>query len=516
MIKKIRRLIMAITVIVVMTGSTICAMATSNADDTSVSSDGEVIVNDDGAMEGQDAINDESYTVNTSAESLAINEKKFPDKYFREHLSQYYDKDGNGYMDPLSVTGIGFNDNNKIKDLTGIENFTNLESFSVFCCYNLSGTVNLSKCKNLNWLSIDNDNKIKYILPDNKMDIEISLESTNGVLDFSLLEGLDYGKITDDRFDQKTKTYAYALSGTETYFPSSGLWWKNDKNNLNAGISFFVESDDKYRITAFLSNKYKAVAYTTHVQSYGWQYYVGDGTMAGTSGESKRLESIMIKLDGYANLGVQYTTHCQSYGWLPWSADGEENGTTGEAKRLEAIKIQLTGADKDKYDIYYRVHAQSYGWLGWAKNGEPSGTAGYGKRLEGINIKVTNCPYEGDIVYTTHVQKYGWKDGKPEADKSTWKKNGEMSGTNGEAKRLEAICIALTGEMSEHYDIYYRVHAQSFGWLGWAKNGEESGTAGYAKRLEGIQIVLVPKGGVTPANNYGGITSKDVRPFISK
>ena len=598
-IKKIRRLIMAITVIVVMTGSTICAMATSNADDTSVSSDGEVIVNDDGAMEGQDAINDESYTVNASAETLAINEKNFPDKYFREHLSQYYDKDGNGYMDPLSVTGIGFNDNNKIKDLTGIENFTNLESFSVFCCYNLSGTVNLSKCKNLNWLSIDNDNKIKYILPDNKMDIEISLESTNGVLDFSLLEGLDYGKITDDRFDQKTKTYAYALSGTETYFPSSGLWWQNDKNNLNAGISFFVESDDKYRITAFLSNKYKAVAYTTHVQSYGWQYYVGDGTMAGTSGESKRLESIMIKLDGYANLGVQYTTHCQTYGWLPWSADGEENGTTGEAKRLEAIKIQLTGADKDKYDIYYRVHAQSYGWLGWAKNGEPSGTAGYGKRLEGIqivvvkkgdaapglnyagvdgssskysskpyiaktnetitipgdanapiisykthvqtygwqkwvtngqmsgtsgeskrlegiNIKVTNCPYEGDIVYTTHVQKYGWKDGKPEADKSTWKKNGEMSGTNGEAKRLEAICIALTGEMSEHYDIYYRVHAQTFGWLGWAKNGEESGTAGYAKRLEGIQIVLVPKGGAAPADNYGGITSKDARPFISK
>ena len=145
-----------------------------------------------------------------------------------------------------------------------------------------------------------------------------------------------------------------------------------------------------------------------------------------------------------------------------------------------------------------------------------SGTSGESKRLEGINIKVTNCPYEGDIVYTTHVQKYGWKDGKPEADKSTWKKNGEMSGTNGEAKRLEAICIALTGEMSEHYDIYYRVHAQTFGWLGWAKNGEESGTAGYAKRLEGIQIVLVPKGGAAPADNYGGITSKDARPFISK
>lgn len=48
-------------------------------------------------------------------------------------------------------------------------------------------------------------------------------------------------------------------------------------------------------------------------------------------------------------------------------------------------------------------------------------------------------------------------------------KDGEMSGTSGQAKRLEAIRISLYGEMAEHYDIYYRVHAQSFGWLSWAK-----------------------------------------------
>ena len=65
----------------------------------------------------------------------------------------------------------------------------------------------------------------------------------------------------------------------------------------------------------------------------------------------------------------------------------------------------------------------------------------------------------------------------------------------------------VTGEMADHYDIYYRVHAQSFGWLDWAKNGAPSGTAGYAKRLEGIQIILVPKGQPAPAKNYGGITS---------
>ena len=335
------------------------------------------------------------------------------------------------------------------------------------------------------------------------------------------------------------------------------------------------------------------VSYRTHVQSFGWQGVVTNGTMSGTSGKAKRLEGIEISVAGNSNLGIQYTTHCQSYGWLPWSANGEMNGTEGEAKRLEAIKIQLTGADKDKYNVYYRVHAQSYGWLAWAANGAPAGTAGLAKRLEaiqivivkkgesfdhaigniqsargeayiasstananpvvtgennvnveyrthvqsfgwqgwkyngvmsgtsgkakrleGINIKLTNKPYSGSIVYTTHVQSIGWQGN--ENNVNTWFRDGQMAGTSGRAKRLEAIRIALTGEMAEHYDVYYRVHAQTYGWLAWAKNGEAAGTAGLSKRLEGIQIVLVPKGGAAPANNYGGVVTTNKQTYIKK
>lgn len=253
------------------------------------------------------------------------------------------------------------------------------------------------------------------------------------------------------------------------------------------------------------------VSYRTHVQSFGWQKFVTNGVMSGTSGKAKRLEGIEVKLDTAANLGIQYTTHCQTYGWLPWSSNGEMNGTTGESKRLEAIKLQLTGADKDKYDIYYRVHAQTYGWLNWVKNGYAAGTAGYAKRLEGIQIIIVprgenfNRNMQGiqskesrgfvagtggepkvggadlpNTMYRTHVQSYGWQG---------WKYNGQMSGTSGKSKRLEGIELRLTNQPYAG-GIVYRTHIQKIGWQGWKADGVMSGTSGQAKRLEAIEINL--------------------------
>ncbi|MDY5986047.1 MAG: family 78 glycoside hydrolase catalytic domain [Lachnoclostridium sp.] len=292
----------------------------------------------------------------------------------------------------------------------------------------------------------------------------------------------------------------------------------------------------------------KQIEYRTHVQSYGWQEKCGDGEVSGTVGSAKRLEAIKINLDDteYSG-GVTYCTHVQSYGWQNWKQDGEESGTSGQSKRLEAIKIKLTGQIEEYYDVYYRVHVQSYGWLDWAKNGEPAGTEGYAKRLEAIQIKLVkkgnqapgsteNCFRKAGIAYRTHVQSYGWqscvfdgdlygtegeakrleaisivnKDAQTSGDveyrthvqtygwETSWKRNGEVSGTEGEAKRLEAIQIRLTDELKQKYDVYYRVHVQSYGWLDWAKNGEPAGTEGLAKRLEAIEIRYVAKGEAAP------------------
>ena len=61
------------------------------------------------------------------------------------------------------------------------------------------------------------------------------------------------------------------------------------------------------------------------------------------------------------------------------------------------------------------------------------------------------------INYNVHVQNDGWQNVRTD---------GEIAGTEGRSLRLEAIKIRLTGEMSKKYDIYYKVHAQGFGWIG--------------------------------------------------
>lgn len=331
----------------------------------------------------------------------------------------------------------------------------------------------------------------------------------------------------------------YSISSEKDHYSVS---YYDPINNVNDEYTIEKSSEEE---------KQPVVSYSTHVQSDGWLNAVKNGEISGTEGAAKRLEAIKVSLADLPYEGsVEYQTHVQSDGWIDWVKDGEMSGTEGQAKRLEAIRIKLTGEMAEHFDIYYRVHSQTYGWLDWAKNGEEAGTEGLAKRLEAVEIRlvkkgeaapgntensfITSKPvvtysthvqsvgwqgevsngqmsgtqgqalrlegirlnasdpaYEGGLEYRTHIQSVGWQD---------WRKDGELSGTEGQARRLEAIQIRLNDEMAKQYDVYYRVHAQTFGWMSWAKNGEAAGTEGLAKRLEGIEVVLVKKGEKAPGN----------------
>ena len=324
---------------------------------------------------------------------------------------------------------------------------------------------------------------------------------------------------------------------------------KEDKNSqiiYTATAKYTDKTGKEFTATATKSTK-MSVSYKVHRQDYDWEEdWKKDGQTSGTEGQCKRLEAIRIKLPDGVSGSIEYRTHIQDIGWEKnWSKDGAKSGTEGQCKRLEAIQIKLTGEVEENYDVYYSVHAENFGWLGWAKNGEEAGTAGYGYRLEAIRIQlVTKGDKAPELIgtikeamkarlvgYQTHVQDYGTQayvyDGAmagtegeckrmesirmklPSSVNSSiqyrshvqdigwekkWASNGSLSGTTGQCKRLEAIQIKLSGDVAENYDVYYRVHAQDYGWLAWAKNGESSGTEGYAKRLEAIEVRLVPKG----------------------
>lgn len=292
---------------------------------------------------------------------------------------------------------------------------------------------------------------------------------------------------------------------------ADGLGWMSATEGDVAGTSGQSKMLEGLQVKILNADYDGSVVYNTYMQSSGWTGEKKDGDISGSAGSGKRMEAIKIRLTGEMETyyDVYYRTYCQTYGWLGWAKNDQIAGTIDYSKRIEAVQIRLVSkggaAPESTTDSYkqalvkYRTHVQTYGWKDYSYDGEENGTTGEAKRLEAIQINLQNSNINQYIQYKTHVQTYGWQ---------KWVTGGDISGTSGQAKRLEAIQIKLTGEMEKKYDIYYRVHAQTYGWLDWAKNGESAGTEGLSKRLESIQIVLVEKGGAAP-----GSTSK---PFVKK
>ncbi len=325
-----------------------------------------------------------------------------------------------------------------------------------------------------------------------------------------------------------------------------------ESTQLDQGSKVLEEEDVK--TSDALENNGVGVRYQTHVQYRGWQEERRNGETAGTIGQGLQMEALKIRLENMENQdgGIQYSTYVQDYRWQSTVTSGEMAGTEGENRRIEAVRIELTGSLAEQYDVYYRVHSANYGWFDWAKNGEIAGTMGFssaaqaieirlyekesdekpvvtgktylsednlgeviyeahvqdygwlgkvvdgaeggttgkGKNLEALKIKVSEMAkgfgeLSGAIVYRAHVQDYGWMDEV---------KDGEIAGSIGEKRAIQAVEIKLEGQLAEKYDIYYRIHSENYGWFDWAKNGETAGTVGLACPAQAIEIRLFVRG----------------------
>lgn len=81
-----------------------------------------------------------------------------------------------------------------------------------------------------------------------------------------------------------------------------------------------------------------------HVRNIGWmggkRVDNGDGIRreVGTTGQGLPIEAVVFES---TNKKLQYRVHLQNYGWTSWTTEGRVAGTTGQSRNLEAIQLRI-------------------------------------------------------------------------------------------------------------------------------------------------------------------------------
>ena len=248
-----------------------------------------------------------------------------------------------------------------------------------------------------------------------------------------------------------------------------------------------------------------AISVEAHVSNVGWQAAVGNGGTAGTTGQSRAVEALRVRLsaDLSARYTVWYRVHSAEFGWLGWACDGADAGSAGYGRAVQAVQVAVlpkgdpapgdtatpfVDRSSEPPSVSYRAHVAGIGWQGSVSDGAVAGTTGQGRALEALSGSVSWYGHgSSSLEVRAHVSNVGWQG---------WTSG--VAGTTGRSLAVEALQFRLSGEAASSYDVWYRVHCSDYGWLGWAKDGASAGTVGLAKAVQAVQVVLVPKGGAAP------------------
>ena len=299
-----------------------------------------------------------------------------------------------------------------------------------------------------------------------------------------------------------------------------------------------------------------SIEYVAHVQNVGWQNWAIDGEMAGTSGKKLQVEALQINIipktiRAVVNIdtNLDSTIDEKNFTISGWAMSNTENTTLNAYIDGEKIDSTVTYYERDDIDeigyggientpepgfdmdlditnisdgnhtlelrlvdetgteiastsknitidkttvgVKYQTHVSNIGWMDWVKGSTQSNSGG--SKVEAMNVKlVGDLPEDAEITYQVHVQDIGWID---------WVSNGEMAGTTGQNKKIEAFRIKLNN-VDDKYSIEYNAFVEGIGWQGWAYDGEISGTTGQNKKIESIRIRIVDKITETRAKMY--------------
>lgn len=287
---------------------------------------------------------------------------------------------------------------------------------------------------------------------------------------------VDGGKSASCIVNVNGKADAEASVTYKGYVNSIG-WQDTVSNSSIAGTTGQSLRLEALKINLVNVPKGAKIKYQVHVNNLGWLPPVYDGNLAGVIGKGLQIEAIKITLENMPGYSVEYKAQSQNVGWQSWMKNGEISGTVGRSLRLEAIKIRIV---KNVY-VQYQAHVEGIGWKSPVTSGTITGTDGQFLRVEALNIKLINAPKGATIKYQAHVENIGWQG---------WKSEGEISGTVGQSLKVEALKIQLVN--APGYSIQYQADIENLGWQTWVQDGQVAGTSGFNLRIKGLRIKVIP------------------------
>jgi len=126
------------------------------------------------------------------------------------------------------------------------------------------------------------------------------------------------------------------------------------------------------------------LSYQTHVHKNGWSVWMGENQISNSLDQKLDIQAIKINSSSHKIYYAVYFNEAD--GWSAEVAAPETAGTTGKSKSIFGVKIRLDEAGTKNFDILYRVHKFDGKWTPWAKNGET--LYSYGVKLNAIQIKL--------------------------------------------------------------------------------------------------------------------------------
>ncbi len=219
-------------------------------------------------------------------------------------------------------------------------------------------------------------------------------------------------------------------------------------------------------------------------------------------------ETTWASYDPKATAQVTPATDEQADDQTEGQAEGKAEDEPKEPKAFDTLELKL---DEEQTGIRYRVRSATSAWKDEDKTqdkGNPDSDAanepatsdqtaegtsgGTDTQTEGSQPaaadEASGDKEEGDDQAPADDQSPAADEGDDE-----WLEDGAVATVD---EGVSVLQVRLSDELSERYDVWYRMRTQAEGWLGWAKNGENAGSE--VSPVVDVQVTLQDKDDPAP------------------